>query len=74
MKHYRIVKRVYSDTTVKYVVQERLYGVFWWVDASRNYDYGTNDTFDSLESARESCEWYKSLIKKKYTDTIQEIQ
>lgn len=52
MKKVRIVKRIHSDRSIEYVIQQKHFLFFWWwVDAWMNDDVSTIDSFDTLEEA-----------------------
>ena len=51
-KKVRIVKRIHSDKSIEYVIQQKHFLFFWWwVDAWMNDDVSTEDSFDTLEEA-----------------------
>jgi hypothetical protein len=57
MKKVRIIKRIYPDKTVKYVIQQKHSLFRWmWVDAWVNSIEGAYcvDSFDTLEEAKKN--------------------
>jgi hypothetical protein len=53
MSKVRIIEKTNVDGTIKYVIQQRHFLFrWWWVDAWVNHDVATNDTFSSLEEAK----------------------
>jgi len=56
MRKLRIVKKQYSDGSVRYEIQKRFLGFLWWVNAVSD-DAWTND-FHSLDAAKAELDYY----------------
>lgn len=52
-KKARIVKRIFPDGKIKYIIQQRYFIFFgWWVDVWINHDTSTTNSFSTLKEAQ----------------------
>ena len=68
----RIIKRTNVDGIVEFVIQQRHFIFFWWwVDAWVNNDVATQDSFYTLEEAKNNlCYFNGSKVKEEIINKI----
>ena len=74
MKKVRIVKRIYTDGRIKYVIQQKHFLFrWWWVDAWINSSVGADcqDSFDSYQEALNNLQYF--IGSKSIDEIIKEI-